>query len=86
MKDLSIDYTDNEDEDDYEVSELQPLAAAKRNQQNSSPHSLAKSSSPQLKEIKTKLCTNIVKIVGESGCLYKLDTARQNLKEHPLNG
>lgn len=85
VKDLSIDYTDDEDEDNYEVSELQPLAAAKRNQQNKSSHSLAKSSSPQVKEIKTKLCANIVKIVGETDRLYKLDTARQNLKEHPTN-
>lgn len=87
MKDLSIDYTDDEDEDDYEVSEPQPLAAAKRNQHNRSSYSLTKSTcrSPQVKEIKTKLCTNIVKIVGESDCLYKLDTARQNLKEHPTN-
>ena len=85
VKDLSIDYTDDEDDDDYEVSELQPLAAAKRNQQNMSSHSLPKSSRPQVKEIKTKLCTNIVKIVGETDCLYKLDTARQNLKEHPTN-
>jgi len=85
VKDLSIDYTDDEDEDNYEVSELKPLVAAKRNQQNKSSHSLAKSSSPQVKEIKTKLCANIVKIVGETDRLYKLDTARQNLKEHPTN-
>lgn len=57
VKDLSIDYTDDEDEDDYEVSEPQPLAAAKRNQQNRSSYSLTKSTcrSPQVKEIKTKL-------------------------------
>ena len=85
VKDLSIDYTDNEDGDDYEVSEPQHLAAAKRNQQNTSSHSLTKSRSPQVKKNKTNLCTNIVKIVGESDCLYKLDTARQNLKEHPTN-
>ena len=85
VKDLSIDYTDDEDEDDYEVSEPKPFAAAKRNPQNTSSHSLTKSRSPQVKKIKTKLCTNIVKIVGESVCLYKLDTARQNLKEHPTN-
>ena len=86
VKDLSIDYTDDEDEENYEVSEPQPLAAVKRNQQNRSSYSLTKSRSPQVKEIKTKLCTNIaVKIVGESDCLYKLDTARQNLKEHPTN-
>ena len=41
VKDLSIDYTD--DEDDYEVSEPQPLTAAKRNPQNRSSHSLTKS-------------------------------------------
>ena len=85
VKDLSIDYTDDQDEDNYEVSELQPLATAKRNQQNKSSHSPAKFSSPQVKKIKTKLCANIVKIVGETDCLYKLDTARQNLKEHPTN-
>ena len=123
VKDLSIDYTD--DEDDYEVSELQTLAAPlsktitrmaeeqpqnkndtdhyegsqfpqslprckallndKRSQENRSSNSLAKSSHPQGKEIKTKLCKNIVKIVGDTDYLYKLDTARQNLKEHPTN-
>ena len=121
VKDLSIDYTD--DEDDYEVSELQTLAApptdtitrmtseqrennndtehlegsqfpqsrcndllnTQKSQGNRSFHSLAKSNSPQAKEIKTKLCKNIVKIVGETDCLYKLDAARQNLKEHPTS-
>jgi len=53
VKDLSIDYTDNEGEGNYEVLELQPLATAKRNQQNKSSHSPAKSSSPQVKK-KTK--------------------------------
>ena len=121
MKDLSIDYTD--DEDDYEVSELQTLAAPlsktitrmaeeqpqnkndtdhyeesqfpqpllrckdflddKRSQENRSSNSLAKSSHPQGKEIKTKLCKNIVKIVGGTDYLYKLDTTRQNLKNIP---
>ena len=57
----------------------------KRSQENRSSNSLAKSSHPQGKEIKTKLCKNIVKIVGDTDYLYKLDTARQNLKEHPTN-
>ena len=118
IKDLSIDYTDDEGED----SELQTLAPlpteiftrmaseqpqsndtnhsgeshfhqprckdlvnTKRNQETRSSPSLVKSHSPQEKEIQTKLCKNIVKIVGKTDCLYKLDTARQNLKEHPTN-
>ena len=124
VKDLSIDYTDDEDEDDKE--ELQTLAAppteiitrmaseqhqnneinnldgsqfhqprckddvlnAKRSHHdNRNSHPLSKSHSPQVpaKEIKTKLCKNLVKILGETDCLYKLDTARENLKEHPTN-
>ena len=82
MKDMSIDYTDNYPHREYyEVSELQPLAAAKINQQNKSSHSPAKSSSPQVKEIKTKLCANIVKTVRETDCLYKLIPQMTFIKE-----
>ena len=121
VKDLSIDYTDDEDEDDKEVSERHTLAAPptgtltrmaseqppnnndisnldgsqfhqprckdvlsdKRSHDNRNPNPLSKSYSPQVpeKEIKTKLCKNLVKILGETDCLHKLDTARQNLKQ-----
>ena len=47
--------------------------------------SLPKTNSPREKEIKTQLCKNIVKILGETDSLYKLDSARQNLTEHPTN-
>jgi len=83
VKDLSIDYTDDEDEDNYEVSELKPLVAAKRNQQNKSSHSLAKSSSPQVKEIKTRLCTNIVKIVGRQIACTNWTLQDKTLKNIP---
>ncbi len=113
VKDLSIEYTDDEgeNEDDYEVLEQQTLAAplvsteftitrlaseqpenkdlsnTDRSQKNKSSHCPAKSNNAQgdVKEIKTKLCKNIVKIIGKTDCLYKLDTARQHLKEHPTN-
>ena len=40
---------------------------------------------PQTKGINTKLCKNIARIVGETECVYKLDTARQNIKQHPTS-
>ena len=117
MNDLSNDYTDDEDDDDYDASELQPLSAPltckitkmgsqqHENIHDTEPfeesqthrprcndvqsakgsHSLPKTNSPREKEIKTKLCKNIVKILGETDCLYKPDSARQNLTEHPTN-
>lgn len=117
MNDLSNDYTDDEDDDDYDASELQPLSAPltckitkmgsqqHENIHDTEPfeeslihrprcndvqsakgsHSLPKTNRPREKEIKTKLCKNIVKILGERDCLYKLDSARQNLTEHPTN-
>ena len=39
----------------------------------------------QGKEIKTKLCKNVARIVGETDNVYKLDTARQNMKKHPTS-
>lgn len=62
------------------------VLSAKRSHDNRNSHPLSKSYSPQVpaKEIKTKLCKNLVKILGETDCLHKLDTARQNLKEHPM--
>lgn len=40
---------------------------------------------PQTKGISTKLCKNIARIVGETEYVYKLDTARQNMKQHPTS-
>ena len=117
MNDLSNDYTDDEDDVDYDASELQPLSAPltckitkmgsqqHENIHDTEPfeesqthrprcndvqsakgsHSLPKTNSPREKEIKTQLCKNIVKILGETDSLYKLDSARQNLTEHPTN-
>ena len=116
---LSNDYTDDEDDDDYDALELQPRALSApltckitrmdsqqhENIHDTEPfeesqihrpgcnnvqsakgsHSFPKTNSPQEKEIKTKLYKNIVKILGGTDCLYKLDSAWQNLKEHPTN-
>lgn len=39
----------------------------------------------QTKGVKTKLCKNIARVVGETETVYKLDTARQNMKQHPTS-
>ena len=77
--------TEHLDGSQFPQSRCKDLLNTKKSQGNRSFHSLTKSNSPQAKEIKTKLCKNIVKIVGETDCLYKLDSARQNLKEHPTS-
>ena len=38
-----------------------------------------------MKKIHTKLCQNLARIVGETDCVYKLDTARQSMKQHPTS-
>ena len=42
-------------------------------------------SKQQGKEIHTKLCQNVARILGETDCVYKLDTVRQSMKEHPTS-
>ena len=42
-------------------------------------------SKPQVRKIHTKLCQNVARILGETDYVYKLDTARQNMKKHPTS-
>ncbi|KAL9977035.1 hypothetical protein ACROYT_G014397 [Oculina patagonica] len=43
------------------------------------------SDNSQRKGIQTKMCKNIARIVEETETVYKLDTARQNMKRHPTS-
>ena len=47
--------------------------------EKSLPHD--RGDSPQQKEIITKLCKNVARIVGETDCVFKLDSARQKMKK-----
>ena len=96
--DLSGDYSDDENNEEklQPLVTSPPLAeVANRNVIPKSPtcQQSGKSLSndrpspnmPETKGINTKLCKNIARIVGETECVYKLDTARQNMKQHPTS-
>ena len=51
--------------------------------EKSLPHD--RGDSPQQKEIITKLCKNVARIVGETDCVFKLDSARQKMKKNPAS-
>lgn len=42
-------------------------------------------SKQQMIKIHTKLCQNLARILGETDCVYKLDTARRSMKKHLTN-
>lgn len=96
--DLSGDYSDNESSEEelqalVTSSSLSEVTNEGAIQKSSTCQQTGKSLSkdrpspniPQTKGINTKLCKNVARIVGETECVYKLDTARQNMKQHPTS-
>ena len=47
--------------------------------EKSLPHD--RGDSPQQGEIITKLCKTVARIIGETDCVFKLDSARQKMKK-----
>lgn len=96
--DLSGDYSDDENnEEELQPLVTSPSLSevANRNEIQKSPtcqqsgkslsNEIPSPNMPQTKGVSTKLCKNIARIVGEREYVYKLDTARQNMKQHPTS-
>ncbi|XP_078384061.1 uncharacterized protein LOC144666512 [Oculina patagonica] len=64
---------------------IQNLTTSQQSRKSLSDNGRPSSDNSQRKKIQTKLCKNIAKIVGETENVYKLDTARQNMKQHPTS-
>ena len=64
-------------------SEESERCSPETSQQSEKSLSHDRGDSPQQKEIITKLCKNVARIVGETDCIFKLDSARQKMKKNP---
>ena len=64
-------------------SEESERCSPKTNHQSEKSLACDKGNSPQQKEIITKLCKNVARIVGETDCVLELDSARQKMKKNP---
>ena len=66
-------------------SEESERCSPETSQQSEKSLACDRGNSPQQKEIITKLCKNVARIVGETDCVLKLDSARQKMKENPAS-
>lgn len=63
-------------------SEESERCSPETSQQSEKSLTCNRENSPQQKEIITKLCKNVARIVGETDCVLELDSARQKMKKY----